>query len=49
MYCSKRGIHNTEQGAQPPYTVNEKSFVPHDRMSGVHDEGCKMRQQGKVN
>lgn len=49
MYWSRRGTHNSDQGAQLPYTENAKSFVLHDKMSGVHEEGFKMRQKKKVN
>lgn len=45
MNWSRRGIHNTYQGAQFPYTVNAKSFILHDKMSGVHEEGFKKRQK----
>lgn len=44
MPFSSGGIQNTEQGAQPLYAVSEKSSRLHERMSGVCDEGCKMRQ-----
>lgn len=47
MSCSRRGVHNTEQVAQLPYTVNEKSFVLHDRMSGVHDDTRCIETVGK--
>lgn len=47
MHWSMGGIHSTEQGAQLPCTMNAKSFVLHDKMPGVHEQGFKMRQKEK--